>query len=160
MNIDDDTLKELATLVTVGLIWTEGTSRYTDIVNNTQVRRFIVQNDMATEHFKFLDYVLNNQKVTKCPKCGHFNTNIECPVIVCDYCGDEFIIHGPEAVAVCKDCIAYKTRKCEKSKLVGETHGNEQARKIRQASNKVVGSTKGRGQAKGSNHQRNRSKTN
>ena len=119
MIIDDEIFNNYITkLIKVSLEELANTRYYYSIINNRSISDFIYSNNAGTPHFRFLKEVLLNQELAKCPKCGHYNDNIECPIVVCGYCNTEFIIHSDSSEDVCNDCIAYKTKHCDKKPII------------------------------------------
>jgi len=115
MIVDDELMKKyLLKFIKMGIQYAENTEFYYETINNKEVARFLKENNIMVPHMHFLDYILENQKLTKCPKCDHYNSNIECPVIRCELCNHEWIVDTPYNYAICEDCIAYKTGKCNR----------------------------------------------
>ena len=116
MIIDDDIFNNhIKHLIKLGLDTAENSKLYYDTLNNHQSAMFIKENELGTPQFNFLIDILDNQELTKCPHCGHFNDNIECPIIRCDVCDHEWYVETPNSDSVCEACVAFKTDKCDKT---------------------------------------------
>lgn len=118
MIINDRIKKIIGDIVGQGLAWLENTEKYYEILHDRETSRFIVENLNPPPHFKFLNYVIDNPRLSKCPECGHCNPNIDCPSVICEYCNTHFIILTKMSKEVCIDCSAYKTKHC---KIIPET---------------------------------------
>lgn len=115
MIVDDNIFnKHIKHLIAIGLSQIENYKKYYELVNNTELRRFLIESGASTPHFRFLSEVLDNPKLTKCPECGHYNDNIECPIIRCEVCDNEWKIETPSSDEVCGTCIAHQTENCNK----------------------------------------------
>ena len=114
MHIDDEVIKNIRNALLAGMISLEDTVHYYNMINDSRTADFLINNECATSHFKFLREVLNNPILSMCPQCGHHNSNIECPIIRCEYCDHEFKINTKNADKVCDECVAFKTKKCNK----------------------------------------------
>jgi len=117
MVIDDTILNDLKKVIKAGLYTLENSELYYNIVNNRETSDFIYDNKIGTPHFNFLKEMLRAQHLTSCPNCGHFNDNVECPIIVCEYCSHHFKVVTPSSESVCDDCIASKTGKCNREPI-------------------------------------------
>jgi hypothetical protein len=109
-NVIENYLKHI---IKVGLLTLENTSLYYKIINDKETADTIIGMNAGTPHFMFLQEVLDNQELSKCPKCGHYNDNIECPILRCDVCDHQWKIETLHADEVCLDCTAYKTDNCK-----------------------------------------------
>jgi hypothetical protein len=114
MNVPDDIWDKVANLTTIGLISLENMKEFYDVVNDVNLRNFLIENNAASNQLKFLTEVLNEPKLTKCPNCGHYNSNIECPIIRCDYCDHEWPVKTKSSDLVCNECYAFQTQQCNK----------------------------------------------
>ncbi len=115
MIIDDSMFNNhLRKLINIGLTQLENYKEYYTILNDDSTRQFLIDNDACPPHFKFLAEVIMNQKLTKCPECGHYNDNIECPIIRCEICDHEWKIDTQTSDKVCEGCIAFQTENCIK----------------------------------------------
>jgi hypothetical protein len=123
MNIPDDMWFEITKICKAGLINLENTKEFYDIVNNERIRNFLVENNCATSQVLFLKDVLDNPIHTKCPNCGHYNSNIECPIIRCEYCDFEWAIKTEHSDKVCEECISFITHHCDKNPPKDKTYG-------------------------------------
>lgn len=116
MIIDDDVFEKFVKpLISIGLDTVENTKLYYDTLNSYQGSLFIKENGLGTCQFNFLLDILNNQDLTKCPQCGSYNDNIECPIIRCDICDHEWSVKTDHSNEVCNACVAFKTDKCDKT---------------------------------------------
>lgn len=115
MIIDDKVFLQLIRPVMLaGLDTMENTPEFYEIINSEEKRSFLIENEVATATVKFLDHVLRNQKLTRCPECGHYNDNIECPIIRCEYCDHEWAIEKNDITeAMCNECRAHLTSHCD-----------------------------------------------
>jgi len=104
-------------LLKLGLAESQNTKLYYDIINEKELAKFMVENGIATSHFKFLYDILDNQELTKCPSCGHYNDNIECPILRCEICDHQWKITTPSTSDVCIECVAFKTSHCKGNKI-------------------------------------------
>lgn len=115
MIIDDEIFNGVvAPLCRAGVGLIENTSEFYHLVNNHEIASFIYTNKLGSAQFNFLYEILQNQELTLCPECGHYNDNIDCPIIRCEKCDFEWEVSTPSAVDVCKACDAFKLGTCEK----------------------------------------------
>ena len=115
MIIEDDIWETyIKQFIQLGIEWLQNTPLYYEAVNNKKVARLLNEHNVKVPHFLFLDYVLTNNKITECPNCGHYNDNVECPIIRCELCDHEWKINTPFNNMVCDNCIAAKTLKCKR----------------------------------------------
>jgi hypothetical protein len=126
MNINEMVFKDLQVLIKVGLETLQNTRKYYDLVNNKETSRFLVENNCSPPHFSFLKEMLDNQEYTVCIKCGHYNANIECPIIRCEYCDTEWKVDSRTSDSVCEDCVAVKTNNCNKKPNKGNKNGTNE----------------------------------
>jgi hypothetical protein len=126
MIIDDSLFnKHIKHLLILGLDALQNTKKYYELVQNREVADFIMQTGGATPHFCFLRSVLDNQEVTKCPACGHYEDNIECPIIRCSICDHEWKIDIPYSNDVCEVCVADITMKCKRIPQRSKSNGKK-----------------------------------
>ena len=115
MIIDDEIFNGVLTpLVKTGISYIENTDEFYHLINNREIAAFIYSNNMGSPQFMFLYEMLQQPELSRCPMCGNYNENIECPIIRCENCDHEWKVETLSSDLVCNECTAYKLQTCEK----------------------------------------------